>query len=336
MSENNIPCEVIRDLLPLYADGLTNEVTNEAVLAHLKDCPECSKILEGMQMPVPSIAQAEKKEIDYLKKNRKRNRRILAGSVLAALLVAALLLGIRTFMTGTELHGPTVASEVRVDGTHMSVTGTVIDSLHCISRVSFQEEDGTVNIRTKVVLPGVYHSGRFKAEYEAAQPVRRIYLDGSLIWAGGTEIRPFVSELFATQHPYIGSMPDNRDTANALNLPMFLGETENELETAAEPYLWRIIVKRDLPDSYRDQIETDLRSCGAAMIGCIGNLSEVEFVYTLDRQTRTLKITEQDADALLGSDIKACYGDPAATQDMVLRLGLERFGYSWNPEPAAP
>ena len=127
MSENNIPCEVIRDLLPLYADGLTSEVTNEAVLAHLKDCPECSKILEGMQMPVPSIAQAEKKEIDYLKKNRKRNRRILAGSVLAALLVAALLLGIRTFMTGTELHGPTVASEVRVDGTHMSVTGTVID-----------------------------------------------------------------------------------------------------------------------------------------------------------------------------------------------------------------
>ena len=81
------------------------------------------------------------------------------------------------------------------------------------------------------------------------------------------------------------------------------------------------------------RVETDLRSCGAAMIGCIGNLSEVEFVYTLDGQTQKLKITEQDASALLGSDIKACYGDPAATQDMVLRLGLERFGYSWSAEP---
>ena len=330
---NKIPCEMIRDLLPLYADGLTGDVTNEAVREHLAECPDCAAILARMQTPVPETRPAVAREIDYLKKNRKRNRRIQAGSLLAALLVAVLVLGIRTFVTGTELYGPTVASEVKVDGNHLTVNGTVVDSIHCISKVSFREEGGTVNIRTKAVLPGIYHSGSFKAEYDAAQPVQRIYLDGRLIWAGGTSIRPFAAELFASQHPYIGSMPDNRTTANALTLPMILGETENELETADEPYLWRITVKRDLPDAYREQIETDLRSCGAAMIGCIGNLSEVEFIYTLDGQTQTLKITEQDASALLGSDIKACYGDPAATQDMVLRLGLERFGYSWNAEP---
>ena len=27
--------------------------------------------------------------------------------------------------------------------------------------------------------------------------------------------------------------------------------------------------------------------------------------------------------------------DPVKTQDMVLQLGLERFGYRWRPEPEA-
>ena len=36
---NKIPCEMIRDLLPLYADGLTGDVTNEAVREHLAEAP---------------------------------------------------------------------------------------------------------------------------------------------------------------------------------------------------------------------------------------------------------------------------------------------------------
>ena len=34
----NLPCEILRDLLPSYIDNLSNEVTAEAVKVHLDHC----------------------------------------------------------------------------------------------------------------------------------------------------------------------------------------------------------------------------------------------------------------------------------------------------------
>ena len=39
--ENKIPCEVVQDLLPLYVDGVTNEVTTNMVKEHIGECAEC-------------------------------------------------------------------------------------------------------------------------------------------------------------------------------------------------------------------------------------------------------------------------------------------------------
>lgn len=39
--ENSIPCEVVQDLLPLYVDGVTNEVTTEMVKEHIGQCTSC-------------------------------------------------------------------------------------------------------------------------------------------------------------------------------------------------------------------------------------------------------------------------------------------------------
>ena len=37
--KDNLPCAVVRDLLPIYVEGLTEPETNAAVEAHLKTCP---------------------------------------------------------------------------------------------------------------------------------------------------------------------------------------------------------------------------------------------------------------------------------------------------------
>lgn len=39
-------CEMIRDLLPLYQDGICSESSRQAVEAHLNECPACSSYLE--------------------------------------------------------------------------------------------------------------------------------------------------------------------------------------------------------------------------------------------------------------------------------------------------
>ena len=45
---NNIDCEIIMDLLPLYADGMVSNDTGEIVESHLKECEECQEIYRQM------------------------------------------------------------------------------------------------------------------------------------------------------------------------------------------------------------------------------------------------------------------------------------------------
>lgn len=45
-------CEVIRDLLPLYQDGLCSPVTAELVRQHLAECPDCARAAERMRSQV--------------------------------------------------------------------------------------------------------------------------------------------------------------------------------------------------------------------------------------------------------------------------------------------
>lgn len=41
-------CEMIRDLLPLYIDGLTSKESNQEIEKHLKNCEECQKYYQEM------------------------------------------------------------------------------------------------------------------------------------------------------------------------------------------------------------------------------------------------------------------------------------------------
>ena len=49
-------CDIIRDLLPLYAEHITSEATNALVEEHLAECEACRAELEQMEQPVPAAA----------------------------------------------------------------------------------------------------------------------------------------------------------------------------------------------------------------------------------------------------------------------------------------
>lgn len=332
---NTIPCEVIKDLLPMYVEGLTSEETNRYIETHLEKCEDCASVLRSMKDDALETDRVSSDiEVDFLKKNRNRNRKIVLGSLLAALCLAIMIFAAKTFVVGTKLHGAT-ACNADVTDNQVILSGTVIDSIHGISRISFREENGEVYAETYYVIASPLHSGDFRETYIAEDTVKRVYVDGELIWADGTQLRPMASKLFMSQHPYCGSQVDNARTATAMNIAMMLGPYTNELITSEEPYTWRVIVENELPASYSEYIEEDLINCGTAMIACIENLGAVEFEYDMDGRKNVIHISESAASALLGYDVKSCYGDPLKTQDMVLQLGLERFGYRWRPEPEA-
>ncbi|MDR0974468.1 MAG: zf-HC2 domain-containing protein [Ruminococcus sp.] len=76
---------VVKDLLPGYIDGICSDETNSEIKEHLTDCYECNSVYKAMKEPELPEEIPVTKDLDYLKKIRKRNlRRVLiaVGSVL--------------------------------------------------------------------------------------------------------------------------------------------------------------------------------------------------------------------------------------------------------------
>ena len=86
-------CDIIRDLLPLYAEHITSEATNALVEEHLAECEACRAELEKMEQPVPVRPEAQPDA--PLRRIRaalqRRSIRAAIGSVLAALCALALI-----------------------------------------------------------------------------------------------------------------------------------------------------------------------------------------------------------------------------------------------------
>lgn len=86
-------CDIIRDLLPLYAEHITSEATNALVEEHLAECEACRAELEQMEQPVPVRPEAQPDA--PLRRIRaalqRRSIRAAIGSVLAALCALALI-----------------------------------------------------------------------------------------------------------------------------------------------------------------------------------------------------------------------------------------------------
>jgi len=73
--KNSKDCDIVRDLLPNYIENLTNENTNKYIEKHIKECNNCSKLLDNMKMELPiNNASKFKRETHFFKKyNKKMN-----------------------------------------------------------------------------------------------------------------------------------------------------------------------------------------------------------------------------------------------------------------------
>ena len=143
-------CEIVRDLLPLYADGLCSEESRRAVEEHLKSCEACRKLLpeNSAETGSPSesgVLQGISREWKR-QKRRSWRRGILLGMALLlalALLAKPLLLGyLQTGSMGTEtdmagdllcgynrLTGEAFAAVYEWDGREETMDFTVPDTV---------------------------------------------------------------------------------------------------------------------------------------------------------------------------------------------------------------
>lgn len=89
-----LDCDIVRDLLPLYHDGVVNDTTKNAVEQHISECDKCLDELKSLQEELPgeaSTAPATRKRFANMMRSQKR-RRIL-WTAISAVLVVTLLIG---------------------------------------------------------------------------------------------------------------------------------------------------------------------------------------------------------------------------------------------------
>ena len=89
--------------MPSYVDHLTSDITNTAIVSHVKNCEDCRRILAAMQAPesLPEKDPVDASTIDFLKKNRKKKPEPDSGLGLNGCSLAFRILGMES------IHFPT-------------------------------------------------------------------------------------------------------------------------------------------------------------------------------------------------------------------------------------
>lgn len=92
----SVKCEVIRDLLPLYADGVVSDESRILIEEHLKDCAGCREYLGLLQEDVPDVDEVgfanEAAVLKKIKGRIIRNRILIVLITLAFAVIAGVVL----------------------------------------------------------------------------------------------------------------------------------------------------------------------------------------------------------------------------------------------------
>lgn len=87
-------CDIVRDLLPLYADGSTSRETKEQIAIHLITCKECRDYLNEIKKDTQKksspevIPQSDRHFGEVM--NRLRRRKIVRRSLVTAAIITSL------------------------------------------------------------------------------------------------------------------------------------------------------------------------------------------------------------------------------------------------------
>lgn len=107
-------CEIIRDLLPSYVDGLTSAESNQEIEAHIEACEACRRVLEQMQEEVQAKEEKEGRKINPFRKFNRRMRRAVAMAVVICIGVGSF--GYKAFARGFAINPQEITMEPKLEG----------------------------------------------------------------------------------------------------------------------------------------------------------------------------------------------------------------------------
>lgn len=316
--KTKIPCAMIKDIMPTYLDELTSRETNEMIEEHLKECEACSKLFADMKEPKTDEMEENKEtvEIDFLKKNRKRSKRILKISVLIA--VVGLFIGlmaplfVKHELSCEEMDLDLTVGDVTIDNEYvedglLSLTARAYGS-YGISRIDFVEENGIVTIKVTGARDRIFTEPVTMAMYNPAHTIKEVRLGDSILWKDGITVSQDTLRSYQTAHPYVGDHVKNGETLSALKVSDTLGGYTMELHTKEEPYGMTITLQKPVEEEKESYLNRYMGFAACNCMALIDNLSYVNFQYEVAGETREIEWDLEKANRLLGKPVKE-YGE---------------------------
>lgn len=341
--KTNLPCEVVRDLLPSYKDGLTSEITNEAVEAHLAGCEACSQTLERMCAPIePAVVQPEgDKTIDFLKKVRRVDRwKIIAACVAVLVLVGV---GIKLVQTYVGHDITDFVDEVQIsfeDGV-LTADGSFLDGNLTVLRAHFEPmnvknaQGQSLSGYYKLQVEGTdYRPAKtskervadFHTEKKVNGDVKAVYLaNGGVVWSGNENITIETKTFQDCVMEQYTLMRQDGEIKGSLDwffdFQNVIGAAEDSLSWDGTELTIRMekAARHDVEMLYVDYAE---RYSYALMAG-IKKLDSVKFVWICDEEgERTEQFIRADANAMVGGDVLELGSTLAGQQELFEKLNL--------------
>lgn len=265
-----LPCDIIQDLLPSYADGLTSPASSEAIEAHLAECPTCAAAYAAMQTGSIEDAKGPEgfgsegfPEIDYLKKIRSTNRKRILAAVLLVLLLAGFGVWAKVYLYGspiedfhmlvtTDTDSRVVKTETFTDQNGETRTFSHATSETLVFNCWIEESSGLAfsHYKLKETDDGGLDVIVFAVPSSQFRQLRTLQIkvpvsydeDGKNVnptavnikgdtYNGYGLITKKAKELYAARNPYIGDISADLRLANLLGIGEAIGSYTNKLNT---------------------------------------------------------------------------------------------------------
>ena len=330
--KNDLTCGVVRDLLPSYVEGLTSQETNTAVERHLADCQDCARLRADLTGETADPAE-ESKEVDYLKKVKRRGRRRVVMAVAVTVLVLALGIAAKLFLIGEPANWDywdnfnfTARTNVPNQLDICFYPDELLDTAYCYWNVT--NENGIVRVSAWKVLPSVFHDASEHWEHISLDGVREVWVADQLVWQGGVEIWEQINRVYQAKTPYVGNAPAVGQVVQSLRFNLFGGYTM-ELQTSAVPYRLTLRYSSPFTPEGMEGSTQDLFQDMAVTLAAIGNLDEIECAFQgEDGQPWSYVLTVEELNQALPQIVSAYNERLLSKKDCPLYASVKDYGNS--------
>lgn len=291
--KNDLTCGVVQDLLPSYVEGLLGDESRQAVDRHLEDCPDCRARRDAMAAP-PEEPQETAKEVDYLKRVKKRTLRKIALAVLCTVLLAAGAYLMKEFVIGRTPDAEHISIQLaQVDeDNNLTLLLDTYWGAYELRGLKADTKDGVLTYTAREVRTNIFQV-LFKWEniggmtgYRKQIPLSiplngltEVRICGRLVWQEGLVIHQDTLRLLKAKTPYCGDPVALGRIFDILNLQEFTGGHTISLQTSQRPYVLTLQFNKRISPMIWDWTECYFLQ----ILALVDNLDEVAYAFEPER-----------------------------------------------------